>query len=226
MVRLAAFLLGLWAAGPAAASDCRLALLLGLDVSTSVDEAEYALQRDGLVAALGAPEVQAAMFSPAGHIALSVFEWSGVGETAIVLPWTRVRTAQDLADLRRTIGAATRSFDNRTALGEALIYAAAHFARAPTDCAAWTLDISGDGRSNTGRDPAQVYASVRSFDRIVVNGLAVGGELEGVDLYYAEELLHGPGAFLEIANNYADFERVMRRKLERELGSFLMGAVR
>ncbi len=224
MVRAAALALALGAA-PAAASDCRLALLLGLDVSTSVDAAEYALQRDGLVAALGAPQVQAALFSSAGHVALAVFEWSGQTEQALILPWTRLRSAGDLDRVRRTIGAAQRSFDDRTALGEALAFAATYFDRAPADCAAWTLDVSGDGRSNIGRDPGQIYAQLPAYDRIVVNGLAVGGELEGVDVYYAEELLHGPGAFLEIANNYTDFARVMQRKLEREMGSFVMGAL-
>ena len=212
-------------AAPAAASDCRLALLLGLDVSTSVDELEYSLQRDGLVAALGAPEVQAAMFSGAGHVALSVFEWSGLDEHRIVLPWTRVRDPGALAQAQRVIGATRRTYEARTALGEALDFAARQFEEAPADCQTWTLDISGDGRSNIGRDPAQVYTETPAFGRIVVNGLAVGGELEGIDLYYGEELLHGPGAFMEIANNYADFERVMRRKLEREMGSFVLGAL-
>ncbi|MGB2892021.1 MAG: DUF1194 domain-containing protein, partial [Albidovulum sp.] len=50
-------LLALLAAGPAAA-ECRLALLLALDISASVDEREDALQRGGLARALLAPAVQ------------------------------------------------------------------------------------------------------------------------------------------------------------------------
>ena len=69
-MRAAAFAI-LLGVTPAAASECRLALLLELDVSTSVDAEEYALLRDGLVAALGALEVQRTMFSPAGHVAIS-----------------------------------------------------------------------------------------------------------------------------------------------------------
>jgi len=224
LVRAAAFAI-LLGATPAAASECRLALLLGLDVSTSVDAEEYALQRDGLVAALGAPEVQRAMFSPAGHVAISVFEWSGIDEQSLILPWTRVRDPAALETVRRKIGSSIRSYDDRTALGEALAFAEGVFAGAPADCGALTLDISGDGRSNTGRPPAQIYAELPAYDRILVNGLAVGGELEGVDLYYRDELLHGSGAFLEIANNYKDFERVMRQKLEREMGVFVLGAL-
>ena len=32
-------------------------------------------------------------------------------------------------------------------------------------------------------------------------------------------MIRGPGAFIEIADGYADYERAMRRKLERELGA-------
>ena len=69
---LFAGLLGL--AGPAAAQEqCRLALLLGLDVSASVDREEYRLQMEGLAAALIEPSVVEA--------ALSVFRRQGVAES-------------------------------------------------------------------------------------------------------------------------------------------------
>lgn len=196
--------------------------MLGLDVSTSVDAAEYALQRDGVVAALGDPGVQAALFSGAGHVALAVFEWSGSANQALVLDWTRLRNPSDLDRARARIGRAQRSATERTALGAALVYAAQLFSRAPPDCAARTLDISGDGRSNEGPEPADIYAALPAYDGILVNGLAVGGELEGVDSYYRDVLIHGPGAFIEIANNYTDFARIMARKLEREIGSLVM----
>ena len=57
-------LLGL-GAGPADAA-CRLALALGLDVSGSVDAAEYRLQLDGVAAALTDEDVQAALFAMPG----------------------------------------------------------------------------------------------------------------------------------------------------------------
>ncbi|MEO0503102.1 MAG: DUF1194 domain-containing protein, partial [Pseudomonadota bacterium] len=61
LVRALVLLAALSWAGPAAA--CRLALLLALDVSSSVDAREDALQRGGLVAALTAPEVVSAFLS-------------------------------------------------------------------------------------------------------------------------------------------------------------------
>ena len=58
---------------PAPASACRLALLLALDVSSSVDEAEYELQRNGLAAALLSPNVEAAFLSGGAPVALAAF---------------------------------------------------------------------------------------------------------------------------------------------------------
>ena len=60
-MRRLALLLSLWAG--AAQADCRQALALGLDVSGSVDAQDYALQMQGLAAALEHPQVRAALLS-------------------------------------------------------------------------------------------------------------------------------------------------------------------
>jgi hypothetical protein len=78
LVRAAALLLAAGLATPAVAQqECRLALLLGMDVSASVDAAEYQLQIEGLAAALIHPSVVEAALSGTGPVALSIYEWSG-----------------------------------------------------------------------------------------------------------------------------------------------------
>ena len=37
-----------------------------------------------------------------------------------------------------------------------------------------------------------------------------------LETYYREKVIHGPGAFVEIANDYDDFARAFLRKLLRE----------
>ena len=49
-----------------AAAACRQALAIGLDISGSVDEAEYRLQLDGLASALLNPDVQKAFLAIPG----------------------------------------------------------------------------------------------------------------------------------------------------------------
>ena len=43
--------------------------------------------------------------------------------------------------------------------------------------------------------------------------------------FYRNEVLRGPGAFLEIAQGFEDYETAMRRKLEREVRPREIGAL-
>ena len=87
------------------------------------------------------------------------------------------------------------------------------------------MDVSGDGQSNTGLAPRQVYASGQ-FAGVTVNALViVGADLSsnfpGADdrliAWFRSNVLHGRGAFLVAADGFRDFERAMREKLLREL---------
>lgn len=220
---LASLMLG----GAVQAETCRLALVLALDISSSVDAAEDALQRQGLAAALLAPEVQTAILS-GDPIAVSVFEWSGRYNQRIIASWRMLRHPQDIAGLSRTIAASRRSYSEfPTAMGYALHFGADLFDTAP-NCLFRTLDMAGDGQNNEGAGPSVVYQDP-AYAEITVNGLVVNAadyEAE-VDLikWYQREVLHGPGAFLEIAQGFDDYETAMRRKLERETRPRVTGAI-
>ena len=89
------------AAAPVPALACRLALLLALDVSGSVDEGEYALQLSGVAEALGDPDVQNAIFAiPDLPVAISVYEWSSASYQGLIVDWTELRGQEDLAKVR------------------------------------------------------------------------------------------------------------------------------
>lgn len=207
-------------ASQAQAGTCRLALALAMDISTSVDATEDALQRQGLAAALIAPEVQEAFFASPLPVALAVYEWSGSFNQTLMLDWHLVETRADLLFAAQTIGQSRRSAqDWPTAMGHALAFGAKLIQRAPR-CLFQTIDISGDGKNNDGYGPEIAYRHF-PFDTITVNGLVINAaDFEGeIDLipFFRDTVLHGPGAFLEIAEGFEDFERAMRRKLEREL---------
>jgi hypothetical protein len=203
-------------ATPAGAA-CRLALMLALDVSASVDRNEDILQRQGLARALLAPEVADAFLSQADQpVMLSVFEWSGRYDQEELLGWTELASPGDIAAAAQALGNSKRGRDDSpTALGYALGHAAVAFRDGPA-CRQRTLDVSGDGRNNEGFHPFQAYKNF-PFDGITVNGLAIGNADEGIVDYYYHELIRGPGAFVEHAVNFEEFEAAMRRKLLREL---------
>ncbi len=215
------------AATPAMALDCRLALILAIDVSSSVDAREDALQRGGLAAALVAPEVRAAFLSVDVPVALAAYEWSGRYNQEILLDWLMIDSASAIQLASDRIASSRRSHNEfPTAMGYALGYGAGLFQKGP-NCLMRTIDMAGDGRNNEGFPPATAYKEF-PFDGVTVNGLVVNAaEFESeTDLipFYRDEVLRGPGAFLEVADGFEDYERAMRRKLERELRPPSIGA--
>lgn len=210
------------------AADCRLALILALDVSSSVDKGEDQLQRGGLAAALIAPEVTAAFFASDSPVALAIYEWSGRYNQEIVLDWTLIDRPARLLDAAETVAKSTRSHnDFPTAMGYALGFGSNMLQRAPT-CLRHTLDMAGDGQNNEGFPPAAAYAEFE-FDGVTVNGLVINAadfEAETQLIpFYQNEVIRGPGAFIEIAQGFEDYERAMRRKLERELSIQFIGTL-
>jgi hypothetical protein len=203
---------------------CRLALVLALDVSSSVDDAEDRLQRNGLAAALLAPEVQDAFFVNPDPVALYVFEWSGRGHQRTLIDWQMITTSVDLLDVAEQVSDSMRSQSGLpTAMGHALGHSAVALDRAP-DCLFQTIDLAGDGVNNAGFGPRSVYATF-PFDGIIVNGLVITGSDPAAQSYFETQVIRGPGAFVETALGFAEFEDAMRRKLVRELSAQIIGRV-
>ncbi len=196
--------------------------MLALDVSSSVDVAEDRLQREGLVAALRSPDVQAAFLANEAPVALQVFEWSGRAHQVDLIEWQMIRSRADIDAAANRIAQTERSASGQqTAMGYALGYAAQKLETGPS-CLFQTIDMAGDGANNAGPGPAAIYATF-PFDGIIVNGLVVRGEQTGVTSYFENTVKRGPGAFVETANGFADFEAAMRRKLVRELTAQIIG---
>jgi len=78
------------------------------------------------------------------------------------------------------------------------------------------VDISGDGWTNTGRTSASIRDRVVAAG-ITLNGLAILNEVADLVAYYRDNVVGGPGAFVESASDYHDFVRAIRRKLLREI---------
>lgn len=213
---------------PQSAAACRLALVLALDVSSSVDAAEDALQRGGMARALRDPDVQAAFFASPDPVALMVYEWSGRYNQAKLLDWTLIENLDILNRAADTIGRSPRSHnDFPTAMGYALGFAATELQAAP-DCLFQTIDMSGDGINNDGFGPAEAYNAF-PLANVTVNGLVVNAAefASEVNLisFYETEVIKGPGAFIEVAQGFEDYARALRRKLIRELSAQIIGGL-
>ena len=219
-------------AGPAAAGPCRQALVLGLDVSGSVDSGEYRLQLDGLAAALENPAVAAALLEgAAAPVRLLAFEWSGPSHQRNLTGWHEVTDRAALAAFTETLrGTARQPANPATALGTALATGLGLLDEQP-DCWKRTLDISGDGMSNAGPRPNDIGAGLAG-PGVTVNALVIGdgggGTLSAsADLlgYFEAYVIRGPGAFALPAASFTDYEAAMVRKLLRELQGLAVGAL-
>lgn len=212
----------LWAAPVVAQGQCRLALLLALDVSSSVDASEHALQKSGVAAALDDADIRRAILSGA-PVALAAYEWSGRRQNAMVLDWTLLTDEAAIdAAIARILRAPRSQTRFPTAMGYALGYGATIMRRAP-DCARRVIDVSGDGITNDGFGPELAYRHF-PFNGVTVNGLAVLGADPQVQDYYEDFVRYGAGAFVETAQGYAGFRRAMTRKLFREINNLVVGS--
>src|SRR5215469_12630498 len=75
-----------------------VALVLAIDVSGSVDDNRFGLQREGVAAALESEEVAAALLSGVNQtIEIAVIEWAE--EQRVLVPWTVLHGRDDLGAL-------------------------------------------------------------------------------------------------------------------------------
>lgn len=208
-----------------AQASCRQALALGLDVSGSVNETEYSMQLNGLASALENPSVVNALLQPgAAPVYISVYEWSGPVHQNLIAPWLPITSQAALFNLITTLRSHSRpKMDVSTGLGPAMLFGA-ELLHAQPECWRWTLDISGDGKANTGPLPRNISLS----DKITVNALVIGAgtsrpsgesreETANLIAYFDARVIRGPDAFVEVAHGFADYEAAMTRKLLREL---------
>ena len=220
MRRLAAAIAALGAVLPSAAraAECAVALAMALDISSSVNAREYAIQKDGLAAALKHPDVRDAALLEPGSVWLAAYEWSGWQQQDVIVGWTRIDGEADLDAVANRLFAHRRRYaEFSTALGDALEFGAQLFSALPTTCRRNVIDVSGDGVSNEG-DDATAVRDGPALAQVTVNGLVIKGASPDPEAFYRDNVIRGPGAFLMVARNgFEDYPDLIVGKLIREL---------
>ena len=215
--------------GGARAEDTDLLLVLAADVSRSIDEVEFDLQRKGYAAALSDPRVLSAIRGgAAGSIAVCFVEWSGAGEQMVVADWVVIRDGEDAGGISATLLAAPRSFIGRTSISGAIDFAMERFAAAKIHANRRIIDISGDGTNNSGR-PVTEARDQAVANGVTINGLAIINDKPnlgysahtqppgGLPLYYKENVIGGSNAFLIVVQDFNSFADAMANKLAKEI---------
>src|SRR5438874_556334 len=217
-----------FAAG-ARAEQVDLLLVLAADVSRSIDDGEFNLQRKGYAQAMTDPRVLRAIVGGRHHaIAITFVEWAGAPEQNVVVDWTVVRDEEAAGGIAAAILAAPRSFLGRTSISAAIDYSLERLAAAPAAADKRIIDVSGDGTNNSGR-PVTEARDQAVASGVTVNGLAIINTQAnpgyafhtqppgGLPKYYEENVIGGPGAFLLQVENFDTFAEAITRKLVTEI---------
>ena len=222
LIGLVGFMIVAWPAKlgtRAQGNEVDLALVLAIDCSYSVDDREFRLQMDGMAAAFRTPEVQRAIAEgPRGRIAVSVVLWSSVKYQKTVVPWSIVASPADTERLASVIERLPRSIPVAgTSVSEAMRYSARLLAAAPVNASRQVIDISADGRNNSGISPPLIRDRLAARG-ITVNALVVPSqEWTVLDKWFERNVVGGPAHFVIVADTYDDYAEAIYRKLLREI---------
>ncbi|HEY1475787.1 MAG TPA: DUF1194 domain-containing protein [Pseudolabrys sp.] len=230
LLRFVLLLAALSASLPARAAErVDLLLVLAADVSRSVDAEKFKLQREGYAAAVADPRVLDAIRSGRqGRIAVLFAEWSGLGNQKVVIDWMLIdgpKAAQAFGD---RLLESPRSFADRTSISGGIDFALAQFAHAPFSSERRTIDVSGDGTNNAGRDVGAARDEALALG-ITINGLVILSATPlpwnpehtnppgGLANYYRNNVVGGPGAFVLEATDFNSFGQAIIKKLIAEV---------
>jgi hypothetical protein len=215
-----------------AADGVDVALVLAADVSRSINDDEFKLQRSGYAAAIKSSRLLDAIRAGAhGAIAIAFVEWAGEGEEKTVVDWTVIRDEADTLRFAATLRDAPRSFVGRTAIGSAIDYSAKLLGASGVEADRRVIDVSGDGANNQGRSVTDARDAALKAG-VIINGLSIfnqtaaaeGGYLAlhtnppgGLAKYYRENVIGGPGSFVLPIDNFDSFGEAMIHKLIIEI---------
>ncbi len=195
------------------AQACETALILTIDVSNSIDPAEYRLQTDGLADALRDPEIIETMV--AGENYLAVVQWSGADKQTVSIPWTQMRTALDVEAFAQKSRLMERAFVlSDTAPAEAIYFSLGLFDEVTT-CDRRVIDVSGDGTPNGGSD---VRAARSAAERagVTINGIAIESMGLAITNFFRSSVITRNG-FVMTARTHREYPQTIRAKILREI---------
>ncbi len=219
-----AALLALGASAPAAPQQVDVKLLLAVDVSPSIDDQEFGVERDGTAAAFSDPAVvQAIQNGSLGRIAVALVHFSSEQYNRVIVNWTVIKDRASALSFADAVRKAPRTPGRRTSISSVLELGSLLLEASEKDFAATrrVIDVTGDGPNNAGNSMTMAHDQTVA-QGIVINGLPVmddmaNGYFAGLDKYYAGCVTGGRGAFVVVVKSYRDYATAMRRKLILEI---------
>ncbi|MFQ5783790.1 MAG: DUF1194 domain-containing protein [Alphaproteobacteria bacterium] len=218
-----------------------LELALVLDLSGSVSQVEFALQRNGYVTAFNDPAVknaiQALGDAGTGGIAVSVFYFatSTAAPNGQQIGWTQLQSAADSAAFATMLNGLTGSGPSGggfglTNIASGIDLGVSSIGSNTFDSSRLTIDVSGDGKQNTNRAGTATcsFTSTTCLGAIhgarddaatagiTVNGLAIVTDFADLLTYYQNNVIT-PDGFAVNATSFTAFAPAVKDKIFREI---------
>ena len=195
-----------------------LELQLLVDISGSVNNTEFNLQRNGYINAFNSAPVQTVIGNGSiGSIAVQLIYWAGAGSQSVAVDWMEINDLASAGTFGTTLLAAGRPFGGATAPGSAINFGVGEFVLNGFESNYQVMDVSGDGTKNNGASTsaARDAALLAGIDQI--NGLPIGGA--SLETWYQNNIQGGTDSFVILANDFASFQTAIEQKLVTEIGN-------
>ncbi len=209
-----------------AAPAVDLALVLAVDASGSVSQQRFELQKQGYAAAFRDRRVLNAIRSGATQsIAVTMFQWTGPRLHVQVVPWMAIKDEASANAVAAAIAAAPRQlFGGGTSISGAIDFARVLLVAADYAPTRRIIDVSGDGSNNSGRSVTVARGEAVAAG-VGINGLPILTVEPDLDVYYRDNVIGGPGAFMVPATSYDTFAQAIIKKLITEIAMNEAGAL-
>lgn len=190
-----------------------LELWLGVDVSGSINNSEFNLQKTGYVNAFKNPNIHNLISKAPNGVAVGYGYWASSNQQNVAVGWTLLKNATDANSFADAIAATLRPFSGATGVGAAINFGIAQIQNNEFDGTQKIIDISGDGVSNSGVAPATARNAAAAAG-ITVNGLPIGNQRL---INFFDANVRTSDGFVISAATFDDFDAAIQKKLTREI---------
>jgi hypothetical protein len=207
-----------------APTEVDVALVLAVDASSSMDEGERRMQRDGYATALVSDRVlQAIKFGHKGKIAVTYFEWGSQDAQYVIAPWTIIDGPEAARHFSQKIASEPWHDLQRTSISAALAFAGDLLSKSGLHPEREVIDVSGDGPNNEGVVVSEARDALVQRG-VVINGLPIVTKspddwltMPDLDEYYEHCVIGGEGSFMIPVRGMTNFGAALEMKLVMEI---------
>ena len=197
------------------------ALVMAVDSSGSITDAEYEFQKSAIVAAFQDASVLSAI-RVSGSVAVAAVLWGDGEFVSQKLGWFVMDGIEPSEQFTLAIESNQRTAWGNTDIGASIWIALDMLADSQLCARRRIVDISGDGRESLTSNRRKSISLLQARRRaeamgVTINGLVISAEEADLADYYNKRVIMGREKFVMDIKNFEDFARAIRAKLIREL---------